>query len=98
MSIRITVKNTELRARTKKGTDTVFAHEQTAYAWLFGRDGKPEEYPQKITLTIWQRDGKPEHPPYPPGDYTLAPASFTAGDYGRLEVAPRLVAIPAAKS
>jgi hypothetical protein len=95
MSIRITVKSTDLRPRTKKGTGEVFAYEQTAYAWLCGRDGKPEEYPSKITLTIWQRDGKAEHPAYEPGDYTLAPASFTVGDYQSLNCSPRLVRIAA---
>lgn len=95
MTIRVTVKSTAIRERTKKGTGEIFAHEQQAYAWLFDRDGKPEEYPQKITLTIWLRNGQPERAPYPPGEYTLAPTSFTAGDYGRLECSPRLVPVAA---
>lgn len=95
MSIRITVKSTDLRPRTKKQTGEIFAHEQTAYAWLVGRDGMPEDYPQKVTLTIWMRDGKPEHEPYAPGDYTLAPTSFSVGDYASLQVSPRLVRVAA---
>ena len=95
MSIRITVKSTDLRPRTKKQTGEIFAHEQTAYAWLCDRNGKPEEYPQKVTLTIWQRDGKPEQAAYPVGEYTLAPSSFAVGDYGQLNVSPRLVPVAA---
>jgi len=93
MTIRVTVKNTDLRQRTKKGTGEIFAYEQQAYAWLFGRDGKPEEYPEKITLTIWMREGKPEHPAYAPGEYTLAPASFSVGEYGSLQCSPRLLPV-----
>ena len=95
-NLRFTVRSTDLRPRTKKVGGEVFAHEQTAYVWLFDRDGKLEEFPTKTTLTIWQRDGKPEHPPYSPGEYSLHPSSFTIGDYGSLNCSPRLVAVPSA--
>lgn len=98
MSIRITVKSIELRPRTKKGTGEIFANEQTAYAWLVGSDGKVEEYPTKITLTHWLRNGQPERPPYPVGEYALAPASFTVGDYGTVNVSPVLVALAPVKA
>jgi len=95
MSIRITVKSADVRQRTKKATGEIFANEQTAYAWLLDRNGKPEEYPTKITLTHWMRDGRPEREPYPPGEYTLHASSFTVGDYGAIECSPRLVPVAA---
>jgi hypothetical protein len=93
MSIRITVRSSELRQRTKKATGEIFANEQVGYAWLFDRSGKPEEFPVKVTLTHWVRNGKPESDAYPPGEYTLHPASFTVGDYGTLNCSPRLVPV-----
>lgn len=96
MSIRITVKSTDLRARTKKGTEEVFAFEQIAWAHCFDRNGTPDPYPTKVTLTIWVRDGKREHEAYPLGEYTLDPRSFTIGDYGSLQCSPRLVAVQTA--
>jgi hypothetical protein len=90
--IRITVKSTDLTPRTKKGSSVPFAYEQTGYAWLFDRVGKPEEYPQRVALTHWcDKSGSMEGKAYPPGEYTLAPTSYAVGDYGRLTVAPRLV-------
>lgn len=92
MSIRITVKSAELTERTTKTGKKMFT--QKAWAHLLGRDGKVEEYPTRIELTIWgNAQGNPETPPNPPGDYTLAPGSFYVGDYGRLEVSPRLVPV-----
>jgi len=102
MSIRITVKSAELRERsitTKKGPRAIF--EQAAYAHTSDRNGNPNPYPERITLTIWgNADGKPEHAPYEPGEYTLAPSSFRVGAYGDLTCSPRLarVAQPAARA
>jgi len=97
MSIRITVRSADLHERTKKATGQVFAYEQNAFAWLVDRAGKAEEFPTKITLTLWvNKDGTLERPAYPPGDYTLAASSFHVGDYGRLDCSPRLVAVQSA--
>jgi len=96
MSLRVTIKSTDLRERTKKATGEIFAYEQVGYAWLCGRDGKPEEYPTKITITHWVRNGRPETPAYEPGEYTLSPASFEVAEYGELKVhTPRLVRVAA---
>jgi hypothetical protein len=89
--LKVTVKSTDLRPRTKRATGEIFAHEQTAYLWLLDEKGKQADFPEKITLTIWQRNGQPEHAAYPPGDYELSPQSFRVGDYGSITVSPRLV-------
>lgn len=98
MSIRITVKTTETAPKRVKATGEIFAHEQTAYAWLVDASGKVEEYPTKIKITHWVRNGQPERAPYPVGDYALAASSFSVGDYGSLNVSPVLVALAPVKA
>lgn len=81
--MRIEVKSTAVAER--KGVSDAgrpwSIREQQAYAHVLDRDGKPEEYPQKITLRLDEGDQA-----YPAGEYTLADASFYVGQYGRLTV------------
>lgn len=67
---------------------------QNAYAHTFGKDGKPNPYPEKIELVL-DVDSQTKLPAvYPVGDYQLHPASLYVGKYG-LEVSPKLVALKA---
>jgi len=61
--------------------------EQTAWAFLTERDGNPSPHPTKITLVVEQ--------PYPVGDYTLHPSAFYVGEWGKLQVVPRLAPLKA---
>jgi hypothetical protein len=75
------------RTITSKGRQFTF-HEQLAYAYTFGRDGKPKAYPEETKLNL---DEGQE--PYAPGQYALAPTSVWVGDFGRLTLSPRLVPV-----
>lgn len=89
MSIRIIVKSAELQERSVKGRPV---WEQTAYAVTCDRNNKPHDFPEKVRLTIWSdKQGNRERDAYPPGEYLLAPSSFYVGDYGAINVSPRLV-------
>jgi hypothetical protein len=97
--LRIEIKSPEVR--TISGTckpGTVNAgkpyciRDQEAYAWLVGRDGKPRDYPERISV---QLDDDQEA--YRPGVYTLAPQSLYVGDFGRLQMGkPKLMPVAAA--
>ncbi len=66
---------------------------QTVYAALLGRDGKPGLYPEKTEIILDRdKDGTPIV--YPPGEYTLHPASLYLDRRGSLAVAPRLQPVP----
>lgn len=94
MSIRIIVKSADLIERDVKGRAI---YEQTAWAFTVDRNGKPNDYPERIRLTFWtDKSGTMEGKAYPPGDYTLGPTSFYVGEYGSLHCSPRLVPVPAA--
>lgn len=91
MSIRITVKSADLTQRDAKGRTL---YEQTAWAFTCDRNGKLNDYPERIRLTFWtDKAGNMEGKAYAPGDYTLAPNSFYVGDYGSLQCSPRLVPV-----
>lgn len=96
MTILIEIKSTQTRKRTinpkKEGARPFDIHEQTAWAHFVGRDGTPNPYPERITLTL-DRDNPV---PYAEGSYMLAPSSFYKGAFDQLEVSPRLV--PAKRS
>ncbi len=92
--LRIEIKTSEVRtiSGTSKTGKPYTIRDQEAYAWTVGRDGKPREYPERISV---QLDDDQEA--YRPGVYTLAPQSLYVGDYGRLQMGkPKLQPLAAA--
>lgn len=65
--------------------------EQQAYAYTCDRDGKPDEYPAKITVRLNEGDT-----PYAPGMYEISDRSYYVGQYGRFTIG-NLVLQPVAK-
>lgn len=61
--------------------------EQEAYAYVYGKDGKPAPYPVRISLSL------PDNGPgYNPGAYQLDPACIYVDRFGSLAIArPRLL-------
>lgn len=92
MSIRIEIKSTELTPRQvlSKGKTFNFL-EQTGWAHTYGPNGEPNPYPEKLRITL----PRGQETAYPPGDYTLHPASFYVGQYGDLELSARLAPVKA---
>lgn len=85
--IRIEVKSastTRKDGTTQKGKP--YPRNQEAWAFTFDRDGKPNPYPVRCRLTIWD-----DEQPYAPGTYTLSPSAIYVNGYGDLEIVPRLV-------
>lgn len=70
--------------KSAKGVDYVI---QEAYVTL-----PNQKYPARIELFAPKGQS-----PYALGDYTLAPESFSVGEYGRLECRPVLVPLKPAK-
>lgn len=103
--IKIEVKSTSIIPRTitpktgpNQGKPMVF-HEQEAWAYCVSADGKPQPYPQRITLNIEVDRGQVA---YNPGFYQVSPRSvyvdrFAALSLGRLilDPLPAAVAQPA---
>jgi hypothetical protein len=93
MTIRIEIKSTALETRpvtSKAGKHFTFL-EQTAWAHTYGPNGEPNPYPEKLRVTLPR--GQTEA--YPPGEYTLHPASFYVGQWGDLELSTRLAPVKA---
>lgn len=89
--IKVTVHSAEVRTRsgTSKMGKPYTMHSQVAYFHTLGRDGKPNPYPDKGEVILETDDhGNPKV--YQPGEYQLHPASLYVGQYGSLEVAPKL--------
>jgi len=80
--IRFEIKSTDLRqisgTSTKSGKPYSI-REQEAWAFLYGRDGKPQPYPQRVSLSLGD-----DQQPYEPGLYYLDPSSIYVGDFGKL--------------
>lgn len=96
MSIRIEITSTDLKERevTQRNTGRVFRFkEQTAWAYTTNDKGEPNPHPEKITVSLPR--GRDEA--YPAGDYTLHPASFYVGNFGQLEMSPRLVPVKSSR-
>lgn len=55
--------------------------EQEAWAFTVDQQGTPHPYPSRIVLDIEQGAQ-----PYPPGFYTIAPASVYVGDFSKLKL------------
>jgi hypothetical protein len=92
MTIRIEIASTALEERnvTAKGKTFKFL-EQEAWAHTVDREGKAHPHPQRIRITL----PRGQDTAYPPGDYTLHPASFYVGGYGDLAMSPRLAPVKA---
>jgi len=58
---------------------------QAGYAFLLGRDGKPEPYPRQF-LFILAKDERGNPIAYQPGFYQLSPQSIRIGRYSDLEI------------
>lgn len=88
--IRIEIKSQDITTRSGVSSKTgkpYSIRSQEAYAYTFGRDGKPQPYPSRIELNI-EGDG----PGYNPGFYTLDPACVYVDRFGGLALArPRLI-------
>lgn len=94
MSIRITIASTDLRDRevTQRSTGKIFRFkEQVAWAHTTDDKGVANPYPEKIAITLPR--GREEA--YAEGEYTLHPASFYVGNFGSLDMSPRLAPVKA---
>lgn len=67
------------------------SREQTAWVFLFERNGNPQPHPQRMILRLDESQQG-----YPVGKYELDPSSFYLGDFGRLNVFARLKPVVAA--
>jgi hypothetical protein len=61
---------------------------QTVYCHTADQTGQPLPFPEKVEIILDQGAQ-----PYAPGEYTLSPNSLFVSREGRLEVAPKLVAL-----
>jgi len=66
---------------------------QTAYLYPCDDAGTFGEFPDKFEISLEENQQ-----PYPRGHYQLHPSSVRISRDGRIEVRPRLVAIPSAKN
>lgn len=84
--IKIEVASEEVTTRQSRKSDPrtnqpyVF-HEQEAFAFVAGRDGQPQRYPQRIRITLDDRQDA-----YKPGLYVLAPESVYVDRFGGLSL------------
>ncbi|MDL1889327.1 helix-destabilizing protein [Nitrospirales bacterium NOB] len=95
--INIEVKSTEVSTKSgfsARNNKPYSIREQVAvYAFLHDREGKPNPYPTRISITL--RD---EQDPYPVGLYTLAPESLYADRFSQLSLGPVLRPLPSNKA
>lgn len=87
--MKIEVKNSDVRVKSGVSAKTGKSYsmrEQDAYLHTYGRDGKPNAYPERIVLTL-----EDNQDPYAPGTYSLCPTSIYVGSYGSVNIRPRLV-------
>ncbi|MCZ2152945.1 MAG: G5P family DNA-binding protein [Bryobacterales bacterium] len=95
--INIEVKSTEVIVKSGNSARTgkpYSIREQVAvYAFLHDRDGKPNPYPTRVSVTL--RD---EQEPYPVGLYTLAPESLYADRFAQLSLVPVLRSVASNKA
>jgi len=62
--------------------------EQEAWMFCYGRDGKPQPFPQKIKLTL-----DDDQQPYASGTYQIDPASLYVDRFGQVAIRVRLRAM-----
>lgn len=80
MQIEIASSVVNERSGTKDGKNWNM-RTQTGYAFIPDEAGKPQAYPESITIDL-----KKDQPAYPVGRYQLHDASFFVGDYGKLSI------------
>lgn len=87
--IQIEVKSTEVTTKSgtsaKSGKPYSIREQVAVYAFLHDREGKPNPYPTRISISL--RD---DQEPYPVGLYTLAPESLYADRFSQLSLGPVL--------
>lgn len=90
--IRIEIKSTEVNVRSGNNARGPWQiRTQPAFAYTVDRNGKPYEYPERISLQL-----DDDQHPYAIGNYTLAPQSLYVAEYGRLNLGrPQLTPIQA---
>lgn len=86
--IRIEIESAEVKTKSgiaAKSGKPYSIREQQGWAYTMGRDGKALRHPVKCSLTL--RD---DQNAYPPGNYTLSPASIYTNKFDQFEVSPVL--------
>jgi hypothetical protein len=86
--IKIEITSAEVRIKTGTSVRTGKAYnirEQDGYAHTYDREGKPNRYPVRLSVSL-----EDDQPPYPPGVYTLSPESLYTNRYNQLEIKPVL--------
>lgn len=89
--IKVTVFNMPVRRLAGVGKTSGKAYDmsiQTIYLHTVDADGHLMPVPEKSEIVLDK-----DQAPFPPGDYTLSPASLYVDRQGRLAVAPKLVPI-----
>lgn len=91
--IKIFVTSPDVRNMKGIGKTSLKAYDlnfQNAHAFTVSLDGVVSEFPDKFEIML--DNGQL---PYPRGHYTLAPNAIQVSREGKLEVRPRLLAVPA---
>lgn len=80
--IKIEIKDSKVTSRSgnKNGRDWSM-RTQEAWAHTVSRNGQPNAYPEKISITLEENQNA-----YEVGNYQLMPASLWVGDYGSLRL------------
>lgn len=92
--IKIEINSAEVRVKagTSARTGQPYSiREQDGWAHTCDRQGKPNQYPVRCTITLGDQQA-----PYAPGAYMLAPESLYTNRFNQLEIAPVLKPINAA--
>lgn len=87
--IKVTVFDMPVRRLSGVGKTSGKAYDmtvQTIYCHTADASGQPLPVPEKSEIVLDK-----DQVPFPPGDYTLSPASLYVDRQGRLSVAPKLV-------
>lgn len=88
IKVEVSTMKVEERSGTGKSGKPYHMRMQEAFLHVLDKDGKPQKYPVRFELPL-----NTDQPPYAQGDYTLDAASFSVGDFGRVEVRPVLFAL-----
>jgi hypothetical protein len=90
--IKIVVDSSEIverRGVSKTSGNDYHLRIQTAYAFTVKDSGAVSQFPDKFEILL-----EKDVAPYAPGNYTLAPSAVFVGRDGRIELRPRLTAVP----
>lgn len=92
--IKIEVSSTEVTHKTGTSSKTnkpFDIPEQEAWAFFHDREGRLNPHPTRVRLTLDK-----DQAPYPAGNYSLAPESLYADQWGQISIRARLRPIPQA--